>query len=1229
MSERHVKAIASAGLAGALLVLLPSGLRADPAASDPEPRPLPAPWVLGADGAAVPDVAADAVHDLSSDVPIYVENRLLVGFKPGTTEEEKKALHESMGGQIIAEIPNVGVQVIRFRDEDALAMVMAYQARESVAFAEPDYLVSVFGAPDARQPQLEAAPARRPGLAEALGLMRIPNDPYYSQQWHHAMIDSPRAWDFSLASGVTVAIVDTGVNCNHPDLSGNCVAGYDFVNNDNDPNDDHGHGTHVAGISAALTDNGVGIAATGWAARIMPMKALDRTGNGSHSAIANSIVWAVDRGADVINLSLGGFFTSSTLSSATAYAIDRGVTLVAASGNQNTSNPTYPAAYPNVIGVGATTQADRRASFSNYGSYVDVSAPGVAILSSVRDGGYQAWSGTSMASPVVAGVAALLVGQNPSRTPATIETILEVTAEDLGDAGYDHFYGWGRIDAGRALQHSPGTTTPGPTPTLGATATPTVPRPTATPSANFVLQVEELINIERAAVGLFPLHTSSALRSAADRHSRDMGTVGFCGHDGSDGSTPYERMRDAGYTSPYGETVGCGQTSPAMIVQTWMLSPPHRAILLCTLCTEMGAGYANVSSPVWHYWTVAFGRNAVGGVPTPTIAHGATATPTFTASPTSTPAPPTPTQAAPDGSITIDIPPTNNRIGWVVSSQPSQNHFADEEDTYTGTWNGRTYHGAMQFDLGAIPPEAYVNFARLEMSGRSVEFLGTTGTWSTNILRTDIDSTFEVEGYSGIHNAAIESTLPPLLGVANLGVNVRNTFLFGESHLATLASRRAGSGVLSIRLDGPTSGGLSNLFTWDTGYGPDTRYPGPQLIVNYQMSPVSPEPSATPTDIPPPSPTPTDGPAAPPTATVDPPTATFTAPPPPPPTPTETATLPPPPTASAPGGAVDILPAKEDVGYVRQFESGNHFGEAHVYAGYYQGRVYHGGVQFDLSAIPPGAAIHSARLTLTGQSLIYLASGGNGLWDVLMLGAAVDHGWRSSSYTSLRAAAISSKLVPTMRQADLGVGRENVFELSATQLREIEFRAMTTGKVSFRVDGPSGGLRNVMDWDSGFGPESGSRTPPKLTVVYGPPGSGEPLPTLPPEDFDKIREIVDELNLVRSVHGVPSLTIDGRLEAAAEVHNRDMARNAFFSHIGSDGSTPAERVARAGFAAGVVGELLAANNGLPVVVVDAWMRQGQRDTVLDPAYTHVGAHYVFEPGAPYNHYWTLKLASER
>jgi len=1253
MSSRVGGAILAFAALIALASTAPRSLRAqvggEPAQrADPARMSLPAPLTVasgdelnhpereqaempaGADGSPGARSGSAPPAPMSDvDSPPYVENRLLVGFKPGVDPSARKELHEELGGQVIAEISPLDVQVLRFREEDALAMASAYRSRSEIAFAEPDYLAEVMGWPDPTAGAPAALPEMPPtGIDGAMGdlrILRTPNDPQYGSQWHHSRIESAGAWDLTLADEVVVAIVDTGVNCSHEDLSGRCVAGYDYINGDSNPNDDHGHGTHVAGISAASTNNSVGVAGVGWNGRIMPMKALDSTGNGPHSAIANSITWAVDHGADVINMSLGGFFTSSTLRRATEYAFDNGVSLIAAAGNQNTSNPTYPAAYANVVGVAATTQSDGRASFSNYGTYVDVSAPGVAILSTVRTGGYQAWSGTSMASPVVAGLAALLVAQDPGRSPTVIETIMEQTAEDLGETGYDQLFGWGRINARRALEHSPVPGTPGPTsPPAAPTDVPTAPPPTATPSGDFVLQVEELINRERAQVGLSPLHTNAQLRSAAARHSRDMGENGFCGHDGSDGSTAYERMSDAGYPSPYGEVVGCGQTSPAMIVQTWMESPPHKAILLCTLCTELGAGYFNTSSPLWHYWTVTFGRRPVGSEPTPTLIGFPTSAPTPTRTATGTAAPPTPTQAVPEGSETIELVPRSDRIGWVVSSQPSINHFVDETHTYTGAWNGRIYHGAAQFDLAPIPVGAYVNFARLEIVGRTTEFMGSSGTWTANLLDDAIDANFGNEGYTGIHSAAIDSVLLPTLGVDNIGEGVRNTFVMDEAQLAVLDARRSGTGHLSVRMDGPTSGDSINIFTWDSGYGSQTLYPGARLVVNYSMEPATAVPTATPSDTPLPTATETPGPSATPTATEIPPTATFTAPPPPPPTETPTATLPPPPTAPAPGGVVEIRPLLEDVGYVRQLDPGNYFGADNIFAGYYGSRVYFGGIQFDLSAVPPGSAIISARLTLTGQSTRYLSSAGNGLWDVKLLEGAVDRGWRSASYTTIRGAGISSVLQPSLRQADLDVGRENVFVLADIQLRELEFRAATTGKVSFRVDGPSGGLRNVMDWDSGFG--SGLRRPPVLQVVYGPPGSGEPLPTALPEDDGRISTVIEEINLVRELHGVAPLAIDGRLAAAAEVHNRDMARNAFFSHVGSDGSTPSERVARVGFAASTVGELLAANNGVPSVVVEAWMTQGQRDAVLDEGYTHIGAHYVFEPGAPYNHYWTVKLA---
>lgn len=1144
----------------------------------------------------------------------YIDGRLLVGFEPGTPASEKALIHERFGGQVIRDIPALGVQVLRFENEEALAMVSVYQDLDQVIFAEPDYIASIQGAPD--------GPAFQDAAFEPDAILRTPSDPLLSRQWHHDTIESREAWDVASGNGVVVAVIDTGVMCTHADLQGRCVAGYDFVFNDNDPRDDHGHGTHVSGIAAATTDNAVGVAGSGWGAKIMPVKALDSTGNGGHSSIASGITWAVDHGADVINMSLGGFFTSGTLRTAVAYAIDRGVVVVAAAGNEATSNPTYPASYPGVIGVSATTPSDQRASFSNFGIFVDVAAPGTGILSTTADGGYQAWSGTSMAAPVVAGLAALLVGQNPSRTPAQVEAIIEQTADDIGTPGRDDLFGYGRINARRATHNQLGTLTPGP----GTGATPSPPPPptsapaSATPSNDFALQVEELINIERVGAGLPPLHTHAALRVASRRHSNDMLQHGFCGHVGSDGSSAWERQRDAGYFNPYGEIVACGQVSPAAAVTTWMNSPAHRAIILCTPCTEMGAGHAGDGSQ--NDWTVTFGRR-FNPDPTPTLALPSPPTAVATAGPTNTPALPTPTQAAPPDSVTLEIQPRNNRVGWVVSSQPSLNHF-DDEDTYTGTWNSKNYHGAAQFDLSAIPVGATLNFARVELTGRSTEFLGTVGTWSVNVLRREIDPNFPNEGYTGIHNAAIDATLLPLLGVQDLSAGVVNAFSFTGAHITLLGDRLGSTRMLSIRTDGPTSGSFSNLFTWDTGYGADSRYAGPKLVVNYSTGPQTPLPTQTATPTALPTDPPTVGPSETPLPTGVPPTATATAPP-PRPTATPTATLPPPPTVPPSDNALDIVPACSDVGYARQFESFNHFCDDNLFAGFYQNRAYFGGIQFDLSGIPRTSAIRSARLVLTGQSTRWLASGGNGLWNVKILTGASDAAWRSSSYARLGSAGISSALQPTLRQYDFGIGRENVFEFYPIHLEELAFRVATTGRMSFMVDGPKGGSSNVMDWDSGHGP--GVRNPPRLQVVYGPPGSGEPIPTPVPESGEKATEMLRLINQVRVANGLPALQSDDRLIKASVVHNQDMARNAFFDHTGSDGSTPAQRAQRAGLLASAkVGEVIAARNQDPQAVVNAWMTQGWRQTLLDPDYTHVGVHYLSQPSARYLHYWTVTFA---
>jgi subtilisin family serine protease len=220
-----------------------------------------------------------------------------------------------------------------------------------------------------------------------------------------------------------------------------------MVNNDNVAEDDGGHGTHVAGTVAAATNNGEGVAAVCPSCKLLVAKSGDENGSLT-SDVVQGIYWSVDNRAKAINLSLGSYGNSRILEHAVNYAWKHGVVVVAAAGNDNTERPSYPAAYDKVISVAATDQADRKASFSNYGK-VDVAAPGVGILSTVPGGGYEAWDGTSMASPHVAALAGLLAAQG--RTAPEIRRRIERTAVDLGADGKDKYYGWGRIDAQRAV----------------------------------------------------------------------------------------------------------------------------------------------------------------------------------------------------------------------------------------------------------------------------------------------------------------------------------------------------------------------------------------------------------------------------------------------------------------------------------------------------------------------------------------------------------------------------------------------------------------------------------------------------------------------------------------------------------------------------------------------------------------------------------------------------------
>jgi len=281
----------------------------------------------------------------------------------------------------------------------------------------------------------------------------LPNDDSWKRQWGPIKIESPHAWNQQIGNAsVLVAIVDSGVDWDHPDLTANYVPlGYDWVNGDPDPMDDVGHGTHCAGIVAATLSNGIGIAGLAQVS-IMAEKALNNRGIGYADWLANGIIHAVDQGAEIVSMSWGGFVRSELIYDAVKYAYDNGVLLVGAAGNDETDHVTYPASFEEVIAVAATDQFDDPAYFTNFGDWIELAAPGVDIYSTLWNDSYDYMSGTSMACPHVAGVAALIWGQFPHMSRDQVRSRLRQTADDLGDSGFDEYYGYGRINAKTAVE---------------------------------------------------------------------------------------------------------------------------------------------------------------------------------------------------------------------------------------------------------------------------------------------------------------------------------------------------------------------------------------------------------------------------------------------------------------------------------------------------------------------------------------------------------------------------------------------------------------------------------------------------------------------------------------------------------------------------------------------------------------------------------------------------------
>ena len=378
------------------------------------------------------NVGAQQARALSGDDQSevrFVPGRLLVKFREETVALRGRDILSGFGARKTGEIPGIGVQIVGLPyGANERAFLQAFKSLVDVEFAELDEILS----------------------PEDM----TPNDPWYANwQWELRKIGGPSAWAMTTgSSNITIAICDTGVDATHPDLAAKMVPGWNAFNNNSNSSDVAGHGTAVAGTAAASGNNATGVASVAWGCKIMPIRVSDTSGNATFSTIASGLNWAANHGARVANISyiVTG---SSTVTSAARSFQDRGGVVVSSAGNYSTfdSSPDNPY----ILTVSATNQNDVLESYSNRGNNIDLAAPGSAFTT-IRGGGYNSVGGTSYSSPTVAGVAALVLSANPNLTPPEVAEILKQSANDLGPAGWDSSYGWGRVNAYQAVSLASG-----------------------------------------------------------------------------------------------------------------------------------------------------------------------------------------------------------------------------------------------------------------------------------------------------------------------------------------------------------------------------------------------------------------------------------------------------------------------------------------------------------------------------------------------------------------------------------------------------------------------------------------------------------------------------------------------------------------------------------------------------------------------------------------------------
>ena len=365
----------------------------------------------------------------------FARGRILVEARAGLSAADLDKVVKAHGGKAARKLGNSNIHVVDLppglSEEDAVAKL---SRRPEFKFAELD---------------------RKVTMAMAV------TDPYIGSAWHIGKIGASTAWDSSQGAGVTIAVLDTGVNVAHPDLKDRVVPGYNASSNNSDVTDLCGHGTAAAGAAAATTDNALGVAGIAGAARIMPIQISFKDSTGCHawaSTIANGITWAADHGARVANISFVGIAEDAAVRSASRYMKNKGGLVFISAGNNNVDENVAPDT--GYIIVSATDSYDKRASFSSWGSFVSLAAPGTSIWTTTSTLGYAAKSGTSFSSPVTAGVAGLLMAARPDLSAEQIEALMFSTAVDLGTAGRDPIFGYGRVDAAAAMAAARGYSAP-------------------------------------------------------------------------------------------------------------------------------------------------------------------------------------------------------------------------------------------------------------------------------------------------------------------------------------------------------------------------------------------------------------------------------------------------------------------------------------------------------------------------------------------------------------------------------------------------------------------------------------------------------------------------------------------------------------------------------------------------------------------------------------------------